>query len=252
MTVRYIFIALEVFLAVIFLIPLPDLNAGNIAGLCLSFVLLGVTGKWQAFSGLIKKLWSSGGGKALLITCGAVIAAGIVYVTVLSVKMYRAQEDRPEEPRVLVVLGCKVRGERPSRMLRRRLDTAYKVLCDHPETVCIVSGGKGSGESISEAEAMKRYLVDKGIDESRIIMEDRSVSTYENLKFSLKIMEERGLGKDLTIVTDGFHQYRAHMIAKELGAGEVTSYSAYTLPRFLPTYWVREWIGITHYFLLGD
>ena len=105
---------------------------------------------------------------------------------------------------------------------------------------------------ISEALAMKNYLLEKGMDSDRIIMEDKSTSTYENIQNSLKILDELGMSHDMTIVTDGFHQYRASLIAKAQGVENVTAYSAYTEPRYLFTYWVREWLGLTHFFMLGS
>ena len=86
---------------------------------------------------------------------------------ILSILMYKAQENRPEKANVIVVLGCQVKGERPSRMLRRRLDAAITAMNDNPDTLCIVSGGKGDDEKISEALAMKNYLLEKGMDSDR-------------------------------------------------------------------------------------
>lgn len=83
-------------------------------------------------------------------------------------------------------------------------------------------------------------------------VEDKSTSTYENIQNSLKILDELGMSHDMTIVTDGFHQYRASLIAKAQGVENVTAYSAYTEPRYLFTYWVREWLGLTHFFMLGS
>ena len=74
----------------------------------------------------------------------------------------------------------------------------------------------------------------------------------ENIQNSLKILDELGMSHDMTIVTDGFHQYRASLIAKAQGVENVTAYSAYTEPRYLFTYWVREWLGLTHFFMLGS
>ncbi len=200
----------------------------------------------------IKKIWGHGAGKFGLIFVSTLILAGIIYVGILSILMYKAQENRPEKANVIVVLGCQVKGERPSRMLRRRLDAAITAMNDNPDTLCIVSGGKGDDEKISEALAMKNYLLEKGMDSDRIIMEDKSTSTYENIQDSLKILDELGMSHDMTIVTDGFHQYRASLIAKAQGVENVTAYSAYTEPRYLFTYWVREWLGLTHFFMLGS
>ncbi|MBR1863314.1 MAG: YdcF family protein [Ruminococcus sp.] len=251
MTVRYVFLALEIMLLFLFLAPFPIICSGNVAGIVFSLALIFITANFKGTCALLGRLWGSLPGKISILAAALILAAGAVYVSVLSVKMYRAQENRPEKTKVIVVLGCKVNGEKPSRMLRRRLDAAAKALDEHPEAVCIVSGGQGSNEKISEAEAMKRYLLEKGIEEERLIMEDRSTSTYENLKYSFELTDEMGLGRDITIVTDGFHQYRASLIAKELGAGEITACSAYTEPRFLPTYWVREWLGLSYFFVFG-
>jgi uncharacterized SAM-binding protein YcdF (DUF218 family) len=201
---------------------------------------------------LLSAIWKFTVGKILLVVLSVIILSGVVYVTILSVLMYKAQENCPDNPNVIVVLGCKVNGDRPSRMLRRRLEAAYEAMQAHPDTLCIVSGGKGSNETMTEALAMKNYLVELGADENRIIMEDRSTSTYENIKFTLEILDELDMSHDMTIVTDGFHQYRASLIAKAQGVENVTAYSAYTEPRYLFTYWVREWLGLTHFFVLGN
>ena len=95
---------------------------------------------------------------------------------------------------------------------------------------------------------MKEYLVEKGIDPGRIYIEDMSVNTEENLRFSMKLIEERGLCSDITIVTDGFHQLRAELIAKKIGT-DVNNISAPTRWYLLPSYWVREWFGNVYYFI---
>ena len=175
----------------------------------------------------------------------------MLYAGVLSFKMYKAMSDEPQKTELIVVLGCQVRGETPSRMLRHRLDTAFDAMQKHPDALCVVSGGKGSDELISEAEAMRRYLVAKGADESRIVMEDKSTNTFENIKFSFEITDKLGYDRDITIVTDGYHQYRAGLIARKQGAENVTSYSAPTEFKFQATYWVREWMGLSRFFVLG-
>lgn len=252
MTVKLVIMAAEIFFLLLFIMPLPVVNAGNLAGIVFFMLLIAVTARSKEFFALLGKLWGQLPGKILIIGAAVFFTAGLSYVGILSVKMYKAQKNAPEDTKLIVVLGCQVRGEKPSRMLRRRLDKAYEAMEMHPDAVCVVSGGQGSGENISEAEAMKRYLLEKGADESRLITEDRSTSTFENIKFTFEITDELGCGRDITIVTDGFHQYRASLIAKQEGAESVTAYSAATEPRFLPTYWVREWLGLTHLFLLGS
>ncbi|MBP1534437.1 MAG: YdcF family protein [Ruminococcus sp.] len=251
MTVKYIILAVEIFMLITFLAAFPVLCAGNIAGIASSIFLIIITQYHEKFLRMLGTLWKKNYGKVTIIAICIALTVGIVYAVILSSKMYRAEKNKPDKTELIVVLGCQVRGERPSRMLRRRLDTAYKAIQEHPEALCVVSGGKGADEKISEAECMKRYLLDKGVDEDRIVMEDRSTSTFENIKFTFEITDKLGYGRDITIVTDGFHQYRAGLIAKSQGADDVTAYSAQTEARFLPTYWVREWMGLSKFFLTG-
>lgn len=130
-------------------------------------------------------------------------------------------------------------------MLSERLEVAFEYLEDNPDVLCIVTGGQGENEDITEAKAMKDYLVNKGIDDFRILIEDKATSTVQNLEFSKKILDENNFGYNITIVTDGFHQYRASLIAKDLGL-KPNALSAKTKPYLLPTYWVREWFGIAY------
>ena len=128
-------------------------------------------------------------------------------------------------------------------MLGRRLDAAYDYLTENEDAVIIVSGGQGTGEDISEAECMKKELVRRGISPERILKEDQSTNTSENLSFSKKILEEKGLGNHIVIITDSFHQFRSSLIAHDLSL-ETNSFNARTPCYLVLTYWVREWFGI--------
>ena len=244
MIIRNILIVLEGLLLLSFLAAFPVFNLGNIAGIGVSLMLLAATLGFGRFSETVKKLSRSSGGKAALIVTAVLAAACICLALYLSIRMISAMNHEPEKGEVVVVLGCQVKGERPSRMLARRLDAALEYLNSEPEALVVVSGGKGPDEKISEAECMRRYLEEKGIAAERIIMEDRSTSTDENLEFTLDIMDERGLGRDIILVTDGYHQYRAQLVAKAHGAGRIGALSAGTELRFIPTYWVREWFAL--------
>lgn len=252
MTIKYIILAVEIFFLLLFIAPFPILNAGNAAGIAFFGLLIAATSVHSQFFKLFRIMWTHAWGKGIIIAVFVFLIAGFTYVGILSFKMYKAQENEPKETELIIVLGCQVRGERPSRMLRRRLDTAYAAMEKNPNALVVLSGGKGSDEKISEAEAMYRYLVEKGAKESRLIKEDKSTNTFENIKFSFDITDKMGCGRDITIVTDGYHQLRASLIAKQEGAENVTAYSAHTEPRFLVTYWVREWLGLTHFFVFGN
>jgi uncharacterized SAM-binding protein YcdF (DUF218 family) len=246
MTVRHIFIMLEAYFFMLFCVPFPVICAGNAAGLIFFAALIVCTVYCDIFAEAVWTVWNSGGGKALICIFAVAIIAFAVYFTVLSIKMLAVQKRRPDpgKPCTVIILGCRVKGTRPTRMLRKRLEAAYSYMQSNPQSVCIVSGGQGSDEQISEAEAMRTYLLGLGVDERRIYSESRSVSTYENLKFSLEVIREYGLPERIAIATDGFHQYRASVFARRLSM-RTTAVSSKTEPRYLPTYWVREWFGIT-------
>ena len=95
-------------------------------------------------------------------------------------------------------------------------------------------------EDISEAEAMRRYLNAHGIADERIITEDRSTTTDENIRFTAELLSEIGISDNITIVTNEFHQYRADIFARRAGL-TVGHHSARTSPRLLLNQWVREW-----------
>ena len=240
MQVKYILAAAELALMTVFLIALPFVNLGNLAGVGSSLMLMFVTLRPD----LVKRIWASVPGKVILGSIGVITAALLCFGAYCSVRMLSAMNSDEGKPSAVIVLGCQVIGERPSKMLARRLNTAIEYLDQEPDIPVIVSGGKGADEAISEALCMKNYLVANGIDEGRIIMEDKSTSTDENLEFSFAILDEMGLSRDIMLVTDGYHQCRAQMIAKKHGAGSISSRAASTEFRFIPTYWVREWFGI--------
>ncbi len=182
----------------------------------------------------------------------AVLTLLIIYAIILSVLMITKINDHPgkDSNRAVIVLGCQVKKSGPSLMLRNRLDAAYGYLTENPDVICIVSGGKGDDEHISEAQAMYDYLVEKGIDGSRIIKEDKSTSTMENLLFSADILKDNGMPLEAVLVTDSFHQMRAGLMAKNI-ALDVKSISSSTPLYLLPVYWVREWLALSYLFVFG-
>ncbi len=151
----------------------------------------------------------------------------------------------------VVVLGCHVYGDRPSRLLKGRLDAAVRFMDSHEDTVAVVSGGRGADETVAEAYVMKQYMLENGIDESRVIVEDRSVSTDENIRFSADIIHENGLPDTFYIVTDAFHSYRSYLFAKKNGY-EAYNVSADVYWPLIGEYWVRDILGVLHMTLTPD
>ena len=189
--------------------------------------------------GLFKKVFHASGSARRRAYCkGAAhsprYSAAVVFFCCMGAMLGSAAHKKADYGKdVLIVLGCAVRGERVSLTLKLRLDAALEYLEHSPNTAVIVSGGKGDGENISEAEAMKRYLVSHGVDESRIITEDKSTSAWENFKFSKAILDERFPGASVAFVTTNFHVYRAGRVAIMNGI-EAEGYGAkdvwYTAP----------------------
>ena len=127
--------------------------------------------------------------------------------------------------------------------LVERLEAAQIYLEENPDAVCVVSGGQGPGEDISEAECMRRWLVDKGIDDSRIYKEDKSTSTEENIAFSKEVIKENNLNENIAIITSEYHSYRATILAEknDLAYGTAPGQTAIWL---FPTYYIRELYAI--------
>jgi uncharacterized SAM-binding protein YcdF (DUF218 family) len=123
---------------------------------------------------------------------------------------------KPEPSDVMIVLGAKLIGSTPSTMLRLRLDEAVKLYYEGYAPRIIVSGAKGPDESISEAQAMQSYLVDKGINPEVIFLEENSFNTRQNLTNSQSIMRQKHLDKAI-IVSNSSHIRRALVIAQTLG-----------------------------------
>ena len=124
----------------------------------------------------------------------------------------------------LIVLGAGLRDDVPSLVLAYRLNAAVNYLRTREGTPVIVAGGVGDGETISEAEAMSRYLMARGVDENSIWKEENSTRTQENIDFSLELMRDKGLDVDnitVAIVTNEFHLYRAKLLADKAGMNTV-------------------------------
>jgi len=173
-----------------------------------------------------------------------------VFALIEGTIIYHANQKADPGMDYLIVLGAQVRGTRITKTLKKRLDTAVTYLQDNPETVAIVSGGQGAGEDISEAEAMKRYLLEQGINENYIKIEDKSTNTNENIRFSKDIINDENA--QVAIVTNGFHVFRAVAIARKQGIREVQSLSAPSDPRLLINYYVREVFGVIKDKLVGN
>jgi uncharacterized SAM-binding protein YcdF (DUF218 family) len=112
------------------------------------------------------------------------------------------------------------------------------------------AGGRGPGEDITEAEAMKQYLTANGISENRILKEEQSTNTNENIIFSKELIQKENAA--VAVVTNGFHVFRATGIAKKQGLLNIQGLSAPSDARLLINYYVREVLGVIKDKLAGN
>ena len=150
---------------------------------------------WNKISSLIQKMKQSKTTKIIYKVLCVLFAVMLLWVAVILGAMAYFATRPPKDNATVVVLGCQVRGDTPSLLLYKRIETAFEYLKANPNAKCIASGGKGSDENISEAECIKEYLVDMGIDENRILIENKSVNTNENISFSAEIIKKNGLNE---------------------------------------------------------
>lgn len=176
-----------------------------------------------------------------------ILLAAAVTGCIIATASYNKSE---REAGYLIVLGAGVNGTVPSLSLRERLDAAYDYLQDHPNTVCIVSGGQGSGEDITEAECMYRYLTDKGIDPERVIREDKATSTQENLTYSLALIGPEN-APYVGILSSEYHLCRARLMARELGMDPVMIPAKTTRISLRINYFLREIAAVWYYMIFG-
>jgi len=251
---QLIFIAVGSACLFIFSLPLVlngILNIGNATGMAVGLGLLIYGIFKRRIDAAVEALPGRSPIRILLKAFVLLFAACVLLAAVISGLMLNAAMTRPQPDAAAIVLGCQVRGSVPSLSLEDRLEAAEEYLTDNPEAVCILSGGQGPDEDMSEALAMYNYLTANGIDPGRLYIEDASRSTDENLRFSYEIMKENGLGDSIAIVTSSYHEYRAMMHAGRLGleAGAVPAGSPWWL---FPCYVVREWYGVLYeWFGLG-
>ncbi len=220
-------------------------NIGNLSGVTVCALVLFAALMYPAIGKLCSR------SKPWKIAWRGLVAfflAGIAWAGFLSCLMVSAMNSAPPEHATVIVLGSKVDGTVPSADLRVRLETAAGYLKANPQAGCIVSGGKGAGELVTEASVMKEYLAKLGIDPSRIVTEDRSKTTKENLAYSLAIIRKNNRSEDIAIVTDEYHQYRAGRIAQSLGM------KPYAVCAATPWYifsacWARELLALTKFMI---
>ena len=180
-----------------------------------------------------------------LFFLGILLFAG---VEGMILSQYRAVPEQGAD--YVIVLGAQWRIDGPSEVLRRRLDAAIAYLNENHDTNVIVSGGQGRNEPVSEAAGMRQYLMDAGINDERILVEDASTNTFQNLVFSGRLLDPEN--DKVVIVTNNFHVFRAIRIAEKQGYKNVEGMAASSLAGMAPHNLLREFFGVVKDFLVGN
>ena len=191
----------------------------------------------------------------LRIASTAALCLGVACFLIAEIPVIRASRgDADNGADYLIVLGAGVNGSEPSLSMLDRLDAALEYLIAHPECVAVVSGGQGTGEDITEAEAMRAWLSRQGVDERRIILEERATTTAENLRYSFDIIRTRdgGMGEtSIAVASSEYHLYRAEAMAQRLGV-PVSGVAARTsLPVLRANYFLREAFAVWYLWVFG-
>lgn len=222
------------------------------------------TGSWLLMPGLLRT--------ALIVSVFVCMTVFILMEMLVFSKMW-AVPGRPVQ--YVIVLGACVRGTRVTRSLAYRLKKAAEYAQAHPDCILVVSGGQGPGEDITEAQAMSGWLAEHGIDRGRILLEDRSVNTRENLLFSKEVICRYEAGKKADIAEDActeevpydcggregnlsiavcsnnFHMYRAISLARAVGKWHTEGLAAMTDPFMWLSFTVREGAALFKELIFG-
>ncbi|OLT54088.1 hypothetical protein BJF89_17430 [Corynebacterium sp. CNJ-954] len=185
----------------------------------------------------------------LVAPAGIVLTIQLIAYWICAIFHTNSLKDRVVD--TVIILGAGLNGDQVTPLLAARLNQGLKVAnrtAGETDATFIVSGGQGNDETISEAEAMKSYLIKKGIDPDRILAEEDSTTTLENITFSKNLMEERNISpQGLAIVTNNFHVLRTASIAKSLNLESITIGSPTAL-YYYPSAFLREYAAMVVHF----
>ena len=205
-------------------------------GMALVFVMMGIgiyCGIWDKIPMVVR------GGILLVFALGMtsfIIVEGCIISSL-------ATEEK-ENLDYIIVLGAQVKESGPSIVLKYRLDKALEYMNENPKTICIVSGGQGYNEPYSEAEGMAKYLIEQGMSSDRIIKEDKSKTTEQNIANSMKYIKKKAT---IGLVTNNFHVYRALQIAKNQKIENIYGIAADSSAFYMPNNMFREYLAEMKY-----
>ena len=226
-----------------------------LAGIALLLTPLRFTGALLVGVGALLILWGAlKGHKIARRVIAILVLIGFLVFAAAEVQVVRyAFKKDDADVSAVIILGAGVYGTTPSLSLRVRLDAALRYIADKPDVPIVVSGGQGSGENITEAQCMRDWLVERGVDEGRIWMEERATSTKENIDFSRALLQERGIDTtdNIAVVSADYHVYRASLY---WGLPWMVPVPATMDGRWWPitvNYFIREAFGVVYLTVFG-
>jgi uncharacterized SAM-binding protein YcdF (DUF218 family) len=175
------------------------------------------------------------------------LVIGIVGFIILQGFLISGARTQDAEVDALIILGAGLRDGAPSLVLRTRLNTAIEYLETQGDIPIVVTGGLGRGQTVTEAEAMFRYLAARGVDEAQIWKEEESTNTHESLALSTALLVEKGLDIEsirVGIVTNEFHLFRSKLIAGRAGLDPAGIAAATPTARLRALYFSREAVAL--------
>ena len=231
------------------------LSALAIFGLTFGTVFIMAVGMFIAFFGLTYAKVSDAKIDRLLLRSrlfllGVLLLGVISFVWIETLVLQAARPDSVVNAKYAVVLGAGLRGDQPSQTLKNWLDKGVEYLRENPEAKIVAAGGVGAAATLSEAEVMKRYLTAQGIAETRVLLEDKSRTTDENLKFTkaLIIAREGMPAHSIAVITSDYHLYRAKQIAGKYYP-QVQCLAAESALMLKINYAIREYFAVIKFWL---
>lgn len=192
--------------------------------------------------------------KALRLILSIVLSLGVfLFATTEALIIGASYGDSDPGSDYVIVLGAKVNGTEPSISLSDRINAAYEYLKEYPDAVAVLSGGQGPDEGISEAQCMFNELTAYGIDPDRLWLEEQATSTWENLQFSLNIIEEKTGARPHTVglLSSEYHLFRAGLFAEACGVEAKGVPAPTSWISIKINYFMREVAGVWHYLIFG-
>lgn len=223
------------------------LSFGPLSFLGITF-LLSLVGFFYGLAQYLKKdqLLNQAPHYLRILISGILTLSMLCFIFLEGFLIYQGQQTNDQPVDKVIVLGAGLNGDQISTSLRYRLEATIEYYQTSPDTIIIVSGGQGEGELITEAKAMKDYLLSNGIPEDKIIEEDQSTNTYENFRYSSQYLNPTDT---VMIITNDFHMARAKLIASSLGI-QAYGYPAQSHLMTLPLFYIREFFAYIKDFIL--